>query len=315
MSEDVGSLVASIRWNDQGFGNAKGRARAVLQRDAKTVGDVDLFGIAPQERGEFNSQLVDIAGTQPIKGDTIVFEYQVGGGGGHQLHIHSFEAFVVPASKKKVDQVSELRVFTGALVDQVAFVFEDGRTDAFGRPGGEARQPFRLNAGEYISKVTTNNGDSHDGCSFTTNTGRTSDWYGGHGGTQRIFEARAGRQIVGFQVGSSGCTAPVLDIIQAPAPEQKAPSSPSTEGGTAAAAASCATPPAAAAPAAAPAAGYPAGTAAPVAPAAAEDDKAKKAAAMKAMFQKKIAELLQAEPGLSQTEATARVLQSLKRGA
>lgn len=116
-------------------------------------------------------------------------------------------------------QVSELRVRTGALVDQITFVFADGRTAVFGRPGGSAKKPFRLNAGEYISRFTTRNGDSHDGCSFTTNTGHTSAWYGGHGGSQRIFDARPGQQIVGFELGS-GLTPRVLDVIQAPAPRQ-----------------------------------------------------------------------------------------------
>lgn len=86
------SLLATIYWRDQGWGNAKGCVRAVLRREGTPcVAEADLFGISPHETERSRRYLDAIDGHKPGKGDTIAFEYMVGGGGGHQLHIDSFE--------------------------------------------------------------------------------------------------------------------------------------------------------------------------------------------------------------------------------
>eukprot|EP00449_Zooxanthella_nutricula_P031491 CAMPEP_0198490358 /NCGR_PEP_ID=MMETSP1462-20131121/2065_1 /TAXON_ID=1333877 /ORGANISM="Brandtodinium nutriculum, Strain RCC3387" /LENGTH=525 /DNA_ID=CAMNT_0044218911 /DNA_START=77 /DNA_END=1650 /DNA_ORIENTATION=+ len=94
LQDDLQLLEATVTWNDQGFGNAKGRVRAVLRRGGGDLGEVDCFGLAPRPLAQSRTQLLDIAGVKPVRGDSIAFEYIVGGGGGHELEIKTFEAAV-----------------------------------------------------------------------------------------------------------------------------------------------------------------------------------------------------------------------------
>merc|ERR1740139_36910 len=83
---DPEAVEARVGWKDQGWGNAKGRIRAVLRRGGEELGTEDLFGIAGHSFTTATFQSATLAGTRPQTGDTIAFEYHVGGGGGHARH-------------------------------------------------------------------------------------------------------------------------------------------------------------------------------------------------------------------------------------
>ena len=96
VDRDHRKLRAEVTWNDQGWGNQKGRIGIMGLADS-------LFPtIAPHETGTAS---VVLDWGEPVTGDgcihrrggdrpnTFTFFYVVGEGGGHQLGIHRFEAF------------------------------------------------------------------------------------------------------------------------------------------------------------------------------------------------------------------------------
>lgn len=85
------SVNMAIQWRDQGRGNQKGLIRAVLHRGDTAVAEVDCFGVAPHAQAFAHKAIRDIGNVVLVSGDTIKFYYRVGGGGGHELHITSFE--------------------------------------------------------------------------------------------------------------------------------------------------------------------------------------------------------------------------------
>jgi len=108
----VASLKIGADWKDQGFGNRKGRVRVVLRRPAVAdSGDIhvaDCFGLCgagpERERGEYEAMEKTFGSEEPIvalakPGDLYVFEYTVGGGGGHALFLKSFGAATVPVNR------------------------------------------------------------------------------------------------------------------------------------------------------------------------------------------------------------------------
>jgi len=101
----VGSLKIGADWKDQGWGNRKGRVRVALRRPAvPDSGDIhvaDCFGLCgagpERKRGEYEAMEKTFGPEEPIvalakPGDLYVFEYTVGGGGGHALYLKSFGA-------------------------------------------------------------------------------------------------------------------------------------------------------------------------------------------------------------------------------
>jgi hypothetical protein len=104
---------------------------------------------------------------------------------------------------RRAKEISEIRVRSGALIDKIEFYYRDGTRAAHGRNGGVSRPPFVLRAGEKLVKIETRQGDSLDGCQFVTDTGRSSQWYGGYGGRDVTYYASA--------------QDPIIDIRRAPA--------------------------------------------------------------------------------------------------
>jgi hypothetical protein len=76
----------------QGWGNQKGCvALTVMQAGANLYNDIDLLGIASHERQRSSFEMdASVQWATVQSGDTV----QVGGGGGHELHIHSFSCLL-----------------------------------------------------------------------------------------------------------------------------------------------------------------------------------------------------------------------------
>jgi len=89
-------LLLKCRWKDQGIGELKGRIRACVVHEGARSGPVDVFGVCmrgvPEPSRTFTRANGDAIIQNAQEGDTILFEYTVGGGGGHVLHIKYFEA-------------------------------------------------------------------------------------------------------------------------------------------------------------------------------------------------------------------------------
>jgi len=106
--EKLTKVTARCKWNDQGWGNQKGRIFIRLLRNSNVLGTVDLFGIAPHSEESLEKQFSEIddvfkqniiALQQP--GDVIDVAYVVGGGGGHALTVSSFSLQAVFSSLQR----------------------------------------------------------------------------------------------------------------------------------------------------------------------------------------------------------------------
>ena len=91
------NLVATWRWVDQGWGNKKGALRVLLKRDGQEVAQSNIGGIC--EHNERN-ETYEITDSEVIysyqRGDTLQFQYTVGGGGGHSLNVDDFRVTLTP---------------------------------------------------------------------------------------------------------------------------------------------------------------------------------------------------------------------------
>mmetsp|Transcript_15443 Transcript_15443/g.27653 ORF Transcript_15443/g.27653 Transcript_15443/m.27653 type:complete len:346 (-) Transcript_15443:56-1093(-) len=97
-------------------------------------------------------------------------------------------------------------VWVGDLVDGVQFDYADGRSTLYGRRGGRMWPRWNVPRGEFIIKMKSRAGDSHDGCSFLTSAGTESPWYGGHGGRPQSWAADEGNHIVGLRMRAGSVT-------------------------------------------------------------------------------------------------------------
>jgi len=132
--EMLTKVIASCRWNDQGWGNQKGKLFIRLLRNSNVLGTVDLFGIAPHSEesrtlefsdtdAAFKQNIIDLQ--QPE--DEIDVAYVVGGGGGHALTVSSFSLRAVFSSRQSsqkvladnyvCEDVAELLIHSGANLD------------------------------------------------------------------------------------------------------------------------------------------------------------------------------------------------------
>mmetsp|Transcript_42185 Transcript_42185/g.98966 ORF Transcript_42185/g.98966 Transcript_42185/m.98966 type:complete len:832 (+) Transcript_42185:82-2577(+) len=92
------SVTIATEWKDQDFGNRKGRIQACLSRGSEIVAEEDLFGICRDNGASgwkmvtrtLDAQCAVVSESKP--GDLLLFRYNVGGGGGHELHIRNFKA-------------------------------------------------------------------------------------------------------------------------------------------------------------------------------------------------------------------------------
>jgi len=115
MTTDLKLISAVVKWKDQGHGNKKGAIRFKLKRDGVEIRTINpSFGVAPHN---WSTKLVTYEGSNSLllgltTGDIIIFEYSVGGGGGHKLYIKSFTANFCEA-KKQIDEDRPTLTITG----------------------------------------------------------------------------------------------------------------------------------------------------------------------------------------------------------
>jgi len=119
-------------------------------------------------------------------------------------------------------EISEIHVRSGALIDKIEIHYRDGTSIARGTNGGGPRPPFVLQEGEKLVKIQTRQGDSLDGCQFFTDAGRSSQWYGGHGGSPSSFLASAQDPIIDIQRASTGCCPRITGIVRVSDRQHKA---------------------------------------------------------------------------------------------
>ncbi|CAI6339014.1 unnamed protein product [Periconia digitata] len=102
-----------------------------------------------------------------------------------------------------------VRIFAGGCVDGVEFIYEDGSSQLFGKPGGEAHDfPIDVRRGEYLMGFNLRTGAWIDGIQILTTMGRKSDWYGNpHGGGGHTLIPPRGYGIGGL----TGSCGPWLD--------------------------------------------------------------------------------------------------------
>jgi len=98
----VKKLYLSLTWRDQGWGNRKGKiwiqlCKPIGQSTIEIIDeDKDIFDIAPHEEKTCkkaltqNNSIVKSA----LPGHFFRFMKNIGGGGGHQLHVRRFEAII-----------------------------------------------------------------------------------------------------------------------------------------------------------------------------------------------------------------------------
>lgn len=91
------------------------------------------------------------------------------------------ESTAIPSNSTR--RVTSVVVRAGELVDSVTFKYSDMPSGVtFGGNGGTEFPPFELEANEFILEVRGRRGAYLDQIQFVTNTGRTSQTYGGAGG-------------------------------------------------------------------------------------------------------------------------------------
>mmetsp|Transcript_20130 Transcript_20130/g.25499 ORF Transcript_20130/g.25499 Transcript_20130/m.25499 type:complete len:134 (-) Transcript_20130:110-511(-) len=98
----IAKLRAKWTWKDQGWGNKKGSIRVLLIRDGEVLATQAIGGIAGHEDSKHSDtfrkgHLIDNSAC----GDTLKFQYLIGGGGGHSLHIKNFKLSVYSISRAK----------------------------------------------------------------------------------------------------------------------------------------------------------------------------------------------------------------------
>ena len=94
----IKNVEVSFIWEDQGWGNRKGRIWMKIIRKEETVYEtaVDFFGLAPHKKKEVKKTLTvtDAIVRKFQPADRYRFMCYIGGGGGHSLHVWDFNAVI-----------------------------------------------------------------------------------------------------------------------------------------------------------------------------------------------------------------------------
>eukprot|EP00931_Biecheleriopsis_adriatica_P050890 TRINITY_DN29491_c0_g2_i1.p1 TRINITY_DN29491_c0_g2~~TRINITY_DN29491_c0_g2_i1.p1 ORF type:complete len:226 (-),score=33.70 TRINITY_DN29491_c0_g2_i1:188-865(-) len=116
-------------------------------------------------------------------------------------------------------RMERIGVRSGALIDQISFHYSDGTCVTRGMLGGGAREPFVLDAGEFLQEIRFRKGDSLDALQLISSTGRESAWCGNTRGGRGPFSLKAqpGMQIwsVERRGGWRGCGT-ISELIELP---------------------------------------------------------------------------------------------------
>jgi len=102
MNQGAKSIKMSFQWRDQGFGNRKGQMWIQLIREGQVLADTreDYYELAPHTAGRarFEDREVVIKDHPVVelltRGDKLRFMRNVGGGGGHSLHVRQFKVVI-----------------------------------------------------------------------------------------------------------------------------------------------------------------------------------------------------------------------------
>ncbi len=130
-----------------------------------------------------------------------------GGGGG--------DPFKDTVPGRRQAAVSEVRVWSGGVIDSIQIVYEAGGGTQEGRRhggGGGNLNTFQLRPGESITAVFGTYGRTVGQIRFETSEGRTSAPYGRGGGSEFRFEAPPGWEVGGF-VGRAGGAVDAIGVL------------------------------------------------------------------------------------------------------
>jgi hypothetical protein len=133
-----------------------------------------------------------------------------GGGGGREFND---EPSIRPGSF-----VVEVRIRSGDRVDAVQMLLQEpgpnGRQYELPKHGGGGGQPqtFRLQQGQYVTRIYGRCGNGVDHIHIVTNLGEVGDGGGGGGDKNYDYQEPPGHQIVGFY-GRSGDEVDAIGIV------------------------------------------------------------------------------------------------------
>lgn len=103
-------LHVSFKWEDQGFGNQKGRVAVKLMNGTDEVYRIEDWGVAPHKK-ETVSVMFDedhYFVKNLVEGCCFELWYVVGGGGGHSLWVQDFRVDILSADGNKCDNMYSL---------------------------------------------------------------------------------------------------------------------------------------------------------------------------------------------------------------
>ncbi|PVI03292.1 hypothetical protein DM02DRAFT_260831 [Periconia macrospinosa] len=126
-----------------------------------------------------------------------------------QMEGSQFQEVLLESAYMSSKYLVTVRVFAGASVDGVEFIYEDGSTQLFGKRGGGANDfPLDVRKGEYLMGFGVRSGAWIDALQVLTTMGRKSEWYGNAdgGGGHTLIPPR------GYGIGGlTGSCGPWLD--------------------------------------------------------------------------------------------------------
>jgi hypothetical protein len=102
-------ITCSVNYQDQNWGNNKGKVKLALMREGTEIAGENLFSegaprpYATRERILTHESVVE----QAEPGDTFALYHVVGGGGGHEIHIKSFKITIELKPKAQVTKKDE----------------------------------------------------------------------------------------------------------------------------------------------------------------------------------------------------------------
>jgi len=115
--------------------------------------------------------------------------------------------------------VVEVRIRSGSRVDAVQMLLQDPKGNQYELPwhGGGGGQPhtFRMNPGQFVTKIYGRYGSGVDHIHVVTNLGEIGDGGGDGGGADYVYEVPDRYQIVGFY-GRSGDKIDAIGIVYQP---------------------------------------------------------------------------------------------------
>eukprot|EP00638_Chattonella_subsalsa_P021883 CAMPEP_0117867272 /NCGR_PEP_ID=MMETSP0950-20121206/7878_1 /TAXON_ID=44440 /ORGANISM="Chattonella subsalsa, Strain CCMP2191" /LENGTH=349 /DNA_ID=CAMNT_0005718801 /DNA_START=68 /DNA_END=1117 /DNA_ORIENTATION=+ len=129
---NIRAISAQIYWKDQGWGNQKGCVILKLSRNGAEIGSHVLFPTAPHSwepmkanfdatDPDFNTNILN----KLSQGDVLSVHYHVGGGGGHSLHIRTFNLTILVQEQEA--QLFEVIVPEGVSPGQEFQVMAGGK--------------------------------------------------------------------------------------------------------------------------------------------------------------------------------------------